>query len=65
MADPDDWDFESRAHVDTRTGGIVFDFGKNAGRELGNIDTGYLRWLLDQDFPEDLLTAVAEELETR
>ena len=62
---PDDWDFEGKAHWED--GEVVLDFGRYKGMTLREIawddeGEGYLQWVLGEDFPEDLQTAIEEVL---
>ncbi len=63
IENPEDWDFEHRAYVEG--GHVILNFGKHKGDCIEDIDEKYLEWMLEQDFPEDLVTAVEEELEAR
>lgn len=40
-------------------------FGKWAGRPLAQVEQGYLRWMLGQDFPAELKTIIADALRGR
>ena len=51
-----------------RDGAARLTFGKHAGKSLQTMrddEPGYLRWILDKDFPEDLKRLVAEALDGR
>jgi len=61
---PDDYDFEGYAHLNA-DGEVIFDFGQYRGEPVTIVSTPYLKWLLNEGFPEDLGTAVAEELKAR
>ena len=60
---PDDYEFEGKAHWEGHH--LILDFGPYAGESLDSIDVGFLRWMMDKDFPEDLLGEVDEELQGR
>lgn len=60
---PSDYDFGGKAHF---VGGeVVLDFGLFEGYALWDVPTGYLLWAVREDFPEDLVTIMEEELEQR
>lgn len=48
-----------------RGGRLLITFGKHLGRALSDIDDGWCRWFIGQDFPGDAKAAVREELERR
>lgn len=48
-----------------RGGRLLIAFGKYLGRALTDVDDGWCRWFLGQDFPEDAKAAVRLELERR
>ena len=61
----EDWDFEGKAHWED--GEVMLDFGCYKGMTLREIawddeGEGYLQWVLGEDFPEDLHTAIEEVL---
>jgi len=60
-----DYDFEGRAYLSYPDRLVILAFGKHVGTALPDVPTHYLKWMLDQDFPKDLGTAVAEELKAR
>ena len=60
---PDAYDFEGRAHFEGAE--IVLDFGKHQGERLSEVPRGYLAWAVDEDFPEDLVTVMEEEMGRR
>jgi DNA polymerase-3 subunit epsilon len=52
--DPDDVDRAGK--LKWADGDVVIGFGKNAGKKLKDLltyDTGFLKWMLQNDFPED------------
>lgn len=66
MIDYSEYDFEGKAHVN-ESGEVVLDFGKHQGpdKTIRDVPTTYLQWMLGEEFPEDLVVAVEEELERR
>lgn len=40
-------------------------FGKHAGKKFSEVDGGYLQWLLNQDFDEDVMFTARHELKRR
>lgn len=44
---------------------VTCHIGKNRGRKWSEIDSGFLRWLLDKDFDEDVLFTAQTELRRR
>lgn len=40
-------------------------FGKHAGTAFGDLDGGYLTWMSNQDFDEDIMFTVAHEIRRR
>ncbi|HEX8327277.1 MAG TPA: 3'-5' exonuclease [Hymenobacter sp.] len=44
-------------------GTIVWNFGKHAGRPVTNTETGFIEWLLKNDFPETTKTTVRKVVE--
>lgn len=60
----DEYDFGFWAYVDPN-GDIRFDFGPHAGKKLRDIPSGFLKWMSDKDFPDDLLLVCKEELKAR
>lgn len=44
---------------------ITCHIGKNRGRKWTDVDTGFLYWLIDKDFDEDVLFTARHELERR
>jgi len=58
----------SRGHLLWKDGAVRFAFGRHAGRSLREVlstDQQYLRWLLENDFPDDFKAFVQEALEGR
>jgi len=58
----DGYDFEGKAYI--ADGELILDFGRNKGKKLSEIDKNYLVWLIEQEFPEDLLVAVEDYLDS-
>ena len=59
-----DW-LTSDGRIAWRDGAARITFGKHAGKSLQNLTTdepGYLRWILDKDFPDDLKQVVENAL---
>ncbi|MFW6156935.1 MAG: putative quorum-sensing-regulated virulence factor [Armatimonadota bacterium] len=59
-APADGFDFGGNAHIED--GEVVLDFGQHEGEALGDVPTGYLQWMISEDFPQDLLDEVEDEL---
>jgi DNA polymerase III subunit epsilon len=52
-------------HVQWSDDGVVFGFGKHKGRRVDQIDGGFLRWILDKDFPPHVKKICQVALERR
>lgn len=57
-------DFRGLAHIEEMTM-VVLDFGKFRTEPLDQVPGAYLRWMLTQQFPRDLVIAVRDVLDSR
>ncbi len=59
----DAYDFRGKAYIED--GEVVLNFGRYKGAALCEVPTDYLLWMIEQDFPRDLLDEAEDELEGR